>query len=174
MTKAGFRKCLQDKAVREPRNCDSDRGGEHRGLKQEQDIQQLRGGGRNRQKRHFRKDNSMKKAETGVSMPVCTSSDLHTGGTTNAGEVSPATPHLRSWRENLSESSWYYFKHTGFQNTFKISWKLVSKKGAGIGLGKEIQLRLKWETQHFYFEAHMFLVKWRPWTDQCFVSTHAA
>ena len=49
MTKAGFRKCLQDKAVREPRNCDSDRGGEHRGLKQEQDIQQLRGGGRNRQ-----------------------------------------------------------------------------------------------------------------------------
>ena len=82
MTKAGFRKCLQDKVVREPRNCDSDKGGEHRGLKQEQDIQQLRGGRRNRQKRHFRKDNSVKKAETGVSMLVCTSSDLHTGGTT--------------------------------------------------------------------------------------------
>lgn len=82
MTKAGFRKCLQDKVVREPRNCDSDRGGEHRGLEQEQDIQQLRGGGRNRQKRRFRKDNSVRKAETGVSMLVCRSSGQHTGGTT--------------------------------------------------------------------------------------------
>ena len=92
----------------------------------------------------------------------------------NAGEVSPATPHLCSLRENLSESSWYYFKHKGFQNTFKISWKLVLKTGGGIGLGKEIQHRLKWETQHFYFEAHMFLMKWRPWTEQRFVSTRAA
>lgn len=71
MNKAGFKKCLQDKVVREPRNCDSDRGGEHRSLEQEQDIQQLRGGGRNRQKRHFRKDNTVKKVERQGSQCWC-------------------------------------------------------------------------------------------------------
>ena len=77
MNKAGFKKCLQDKVVTEPRKCDSDRGGEHRSLEQEQDLQQLRRGGRNRQKRQHRE----KSREAGVSMLVCTSSGRHTGGT---------------------------------------------------------------------------------------------
>lgn len=52
--------------MREPRNCDSDRGGEHRGLEQEQDIQQLRGeegidrkGVQKRQQREKSRDRSL-------------------------------------------------------------------------------------------------------------------
>lgn len=62
MTKAGFRKCLQDKVVREPRNCDSDKGGEHRGLKQEQDIQQLRGGKKEQTEKAFQKRQQREKS----------------------------------------------------------------------------------------------------------------
>ena len=79
-------KCSQDRVVREPRNS-GDRG-EDGHLKQEQDFQQLRWGGRRRRKRHFREENTMKEAERQGSQVLVWSSSLwvdsgwHTGSTT--------------------------------------------------------------------------------------------
>ena len=62
---------------------------------------------------------------------------------THAGEGSPATPQLCSWRGNVSESSWYTILNI---RAFKILLKLTGnwfQKREGVGLGKEIQFKIK-------------------------------
>lgn len=153
MNKAGFKKCLQDKVVTEPRKCDSDRGGEHRSLEQELDIQQLRRGGRNTQK-----DNTMKKAERQGSQCWCVQAQAGTQEAPHTcwGRESCHAPIMLMKRKCFRKLLVHYFKHTGFQNTFKINWKLVSKKGWGVGLGKEIQFKIKMRNSaHLLWSPHV-------------------
>lgn len=64
-----------------------------------------------------------KQRDRGLNAGVYKLRPAHRRQNTNAGEVSPATPQLCSWRENASESSWYCFKHTGFEIQFKIKMR---------------------------------------------------